>query len=122
MAYGLVSEDLSYFNLSIIYRDFSSLKKEFLMTSLICDGHLQTCQCFTCNFWVNRFPVCYISRWCTPQTVFYLGSYFKPQLPKKLTLFLIFQTIIKFIMEKEDLSYFRASIFFQSSRVSTATS
>ena len=31
----LKTEDLSYFNLSIIYRDFSSLKKEFLMTSLI---------------------------------------------------------------------------------------
>ena len=46
MAYGLVSEDLSYFNLSIIYRDFSSLKKEFLMTNLICDGHLQTCPVF----------------------------------------------------------------------------
>ena len=57
------------------------------------------------------------------QTVFYLGSYFKPQLPKKLTLFLlIFQSIIKFIMEKEDLSYFRASIFCQSSLVSVATS
>ena len=54
---------------------------------------------------------------------FFFGSYLKPQLPKKLTLFLlIFQTIIKFIMEKEDLSYFRASIFFQSSRVSAATS
>ena len=56
-------------------------------------------------------------------TVFYFGSYFKPQLPKKLMLFLlIFQSIIKFIMEKEDLNYFRASIFFQNSLVSAATS
>ena len=31
---------------SVIYRDFSSSKKEFLMTSLICDGHLQTCPVF----------------------------------------------------------------------------
>ena len=53
---------------------------------------------------------------------FFFGSYLKPQLPKKLTLFLIFQSIIKFIMEKEDLNYFRASIFFQNSLVSAATS
>ena len=76
------------------------------------------------TFWVDRFPVCYISRGCTLQTVFFfLGSYFKPQLSKKFMLFLlIFQSIIKFIMEKEDLNYFGASIFFQSSRVSAATS
>ena len=42
----LKTEDLSYFNFSIIYRDFSSLKNEFLMTSLIWDGHLQTCPVF----------------------------------------------------------------------------
>ncbi|XP_066027791.1 uncharacterized protein [Pocillopora verrucosa] len=32
------------------------------------------------------------------------------------------ESIIKFIMEKEDLNYFRASIFFQNSLVSAATS
>ena len=75
------------------------------MTSLIRDGHLQTCL-----EGVHYKP-------------FFLGSYFKPQLSTNFMLFpLIFQSIIKFIMEKEDLNYFRASIFFQNSLVSAATS
>lgn len=115
---------LIIFNLSIIYRDFSSLKKGvFDDKPYPWRSPPNLPSVLHVTFWVDRFPVCYISRGCTLQTVSYLGSYFKPQLSKKFLLFLlIFQSIIKFIMEKEDLNYFRASIFFQNSLVSAATS